>query len=72
MHKRVTSIGIIAILMFSILTPCIMQFSNASENNNTPGWNDYKYRQEIILPINTSSEHAKYQPIDIQINLNNT
>ena len=35
---------------------------------NSDWWDEnWDFRQELIIPIDTSSEHAKYQPIDIHI-----
>ena len=35
-------------------------------------WDDaWSFRQEIIIPIDTSNEQAKYQPIDLHISLDN-
>ena len=36
-------------------------------------WDEnWSFRQEIILPINTDNQHAHYQPIDIRIEFNNS
>ena len=42
-----------------------------STNNQSWSDNDWSYRQEIYIPIDTSSENAKYQPIDTHIKFNN-
>jgi len=61
-------ISIIVILLFlTILVP-----TSISEDE-TPWWdNNWPYRQEICVPINTSEDYAKYQPIDILINFENS
>ena len=36
--------------------------------NDSNWWDeDWSFRQELFIPINTSSEQAKYQPVDTQI-----
>jgi hypothetical protein len=46
-------------------------YSSVAEEE--PWWNDnWSFRQEIIVPINTSDENSKYQPIDVHIILNQT
>ena len=51
--------------MFSILIPTI------HSENNTIWWDeDWDFRQQIDIPINTSNEQAKFQPIDINVDSN--
>lgn len=55
----------------------LLSISNISLNVNAqqeelPSWNtNWRYRQEIILPISTDNKYAKFQPIDIEINFKN-
>ena len=53
--------------MFSILIPTM------HSENNTRWWDeDWDFRQQIDIPINTSNEQAKFQPIDISVEFKNT
>jgi len=61
------TILIIIILSFTILAP------NISSENKKPRWNEnYSFDKEIILPIDTSKDQAKFQPIDIKIDFEKT
>jgi len=62
--KKIIIVNIILILFISPL----LSISVSSENGTFPTWNkDWAFRQEIILPIETKSPYAKFQPIDIHI-----
>ena len=57
--------------IFLLIALPVLQNSTLSQNTK-PWWNDnWEYRQEITIPIDTSNFHAKNQPIDIRINFNN-
>jgi hypothetical protein len=60
--KKSAILGVFLLLLFSIVNIPVSSQSNVS-------WWDqnYKYRQEIDIPIDTSLEIAKYQPVDIRI-----
>lgn len=66
MQKRlVTSLLLINIILISSLT------INSSANDEIH-WNpDWSFKQKIKIPINTSNENAKFQPIDIPIEFQN-
>jgi len=67
MQKRL----IVYIILFNILLTVFIP--NISRAEESPWWNEnWSYRQEIFIPIDTSDNYAKYQPIDIPINFNNT
>ena len=43
-----------------------------SEANEPPIWDkNYKFRQELILPISTENPSTKFQPMDFEINFKN-
>lgn len=64
--KRLIVSIILANLLFSLIIPTSLSI------NEDSWWNkDYSYRQELRLPINTSSKYVQYQPIDISIKLKN-
>jgi len=47
--------------------------SNISSENIEPKWNyDYSFYNELLIPIDTSKEQAKFQPIDIHIDFENS
>ena len=49
-----------------------ISFNTTSEKNQPPIWdNNYKFRQELILPIFTGGPSAKFQPMDFEIYLKN-
>jgi hypothetical protein len=62
-------------LLISILL--ILFLSNISLNNTSEAkeptiWDqNYKFKQELILPISTDNPYAKFQPMDFEINFNN-
>jgi len=63
--RKIGIISIFLILLFSIIN------IPASSQSNVSWWDQsYSYRQEITVPIDTSLEIAKYQPIDIRITFN--
>ncbi len=67
MSKRLIVYIILSIILLSIFIP----YNSTAEE--APWWNkNWSFRQEIIIPIDTSDEYAKYQPIDIHISFNNT
>ena len=57
------------IIVFLIIYPI-----NAIDTLNTSNWWDdrWSYREEIEIPIDTSKEEAKFQPIDIHIVFDNS
>jgi hypothetical protein len=67
MTKRLFVLIILSNILLSVFIP----YSLTAEEE--PWWNDdWAFRQEINIPINTSDEIAKYQPIDINLGFNNT
>ncbi len=63
MYKRLVGIIILINILISILVPTLVSEPLPDE---LPWWdNEYESRKELIIPINTSNKQAKYQPIDI-------
>ncbi|KYK23653.1 hypothetical protein AYK24_07170 [Thermoplasmatales archaeon SG8-52-4] len=63
MYKRIVGIIILTNILISLLVPTLFSEPLPDE---PPWWNDeYNYRKELIIPIDTSKKQAKYQPIDI-------
>jgi len=62
MHKNKTlAYFILIVLMISMLV-----INVSSEEDSLSFWNnEWSYREEIVLPIDTADNIAKYQPIDI-------
>lgn len=61
----------IAYFIIILLISPVLTMSVSSEDNSLPTWNaNWSYRQEIILPISTEKPQAKFQPIDLHIELN--
>jgi len=60
--KKSVILGVFLLLLFSMINTPVSSQSNIS-------WWDqnYSYRQEIDVPIDTSIDLAKYQPVDIRI-----
>ena len=57
----------ISLILFSIISPIKI----ATDDNSW--WNiDWSYRFKINIPIDTSMENSKFQPIDTHIIFNNT
>jgi hypothetical protein len=51
----------------------VFTISTSSDGTSIPSWNkDWRYRQEIILPISTDKPHAIFQPIDLLIEFENS
>ena len=61
MRKKSVTYLILSLILISILVP-----ASLSEEDNS-WWHDWSYRQEIEIPIDTSVEQAKHQPIDQRI-----
>ena len=54
------------LIIFTLLFSCSPLVSS---NGNGDWWNtDWSYRLKLDIPIDTSLEEAKYQPVDIKIN----
>ena len=67
MHKKLVGMLIFLIILESLLVP------TGLSSDETSWWNEnWSFRQEIIIPINTSYEEAKFQPIDIYLEFNNS
>ena len=63
MSKRLIGYIILANLLLSAIIPINLLADEA------PWWDDnWSYRQEIVITINTSLDNTKYQPIDITVN----
>ena len=68
MNKKLVGYIIVSIIFLSILVP-----TSFSVSDEAPWWNEnWSYREEIVIPIDTSLEEAAYQPIDILIEFNNS
>lgn len=68
MQKNTLVYTILILLIFS----SVLTINVSSEQNNLSYWNkEWKYRQEIKIPISTNQESAKYQPIDISFEFKN-
>jgi len=62
MHKNKTLVYIILIFLFS----SVITINVSSQQDDLKYWNeDWSYREEIKIPISTSKEQAKFQPIDV-------
>ena len=67
MRKSLVGIITFIIILESLLVPTSLSSDGSS------WWNDnWSFRQEIIVPINTSFQEAKFQPIDIYFEFNNS
>ncbi len=65
MNKRVVALLIMALFItssFVLITSPADEISFWNEN--------WSFREEIIIPIDTKDDSAKYQPIDINVNFN--
>ena len=63
MSRRLIGYIILANLLVSAIIPINLLA------DEVPWWDDeWDFREEIVVPINTSLDYAKYQPIDITIN----
>jgi hypothetical protein len=61
-YKKLIGCILLANLVFSMFIPVTLSIDEAL------WWDEnWSFRQEIILPINTSSKHAHHLPIDIRI-----
>ena len=62
----------VAYIIVLILISPVLTISSLSKDTTPPTWNnDWAYKQEINLPIQTLEDFAKFQPIDIHIEFNN-
>ena len=59
--------------MFIIINFLILSLIPLSSGNSENSWWDHNwsFRQEITIPIDTSTSISKFQPIDLKINFNN-
>lgn len=65
MSKRLIGYIILANLLLTAIIPISLLA------DEIPWWNDnWSFRIEVDIPIDTSNEHAKFQPIDIALNFN--
>lgn len=61
----------IVYLMIILLILPVLTLTVLSEENIIPQWNsNWSNRQEIIIPILTGTDQAKFQPIDMYIDFN--
>jgi len=61
-------------LLFSIfiVTMLILPVQPAQSKNASDWWDDeWSFRQKIDIPIDTSLDHAKYQPVDTHVEFTN-
>ena len=69
-HMRYKKIMLICIILL-LLAPAI-SFNTISDAVSPPVWNkNWKFREEIFIPISTSDSSAKYQPIDMYFEFDN-
>ena len=63
---KLTTNIVLFLLIFSILL-------NSSYAQTEPIWwdNNWSYREEINIPIDTNDENSHYQPVDIRLEFNN-
>ena len=62
---------ICTIILSNILLSVIIPISLSADE--TSWWNDnWSFREKIDIPIDTSDEHARYQPLDIHLDFNYT
>jgi len=67
MSNRLIGYIILSNILLSVLIPVSLSADEA------PWWNDnWSFREKINIPIDTSDEYARYQPIDIHLDFNNT
>jgi len=67
MLRKLIGYSILTILLLSTLVP----ISPLAEE--TPWWDiSWSFKEEVIVPINTSDDLAKFQPIDISFKFNNS
>ncbi|HEC75645.1 MAG TPA: hypothetical protein ENI33_00090 [Thermoplasmatales archaeon] len=64
MLKRFT----VTLLIFTIILSFIQFYG---EEGNASAIKDFSFKQEISIPIDTSLEMAKFQPVDMRINFEN-
>ena len=63
----------IAYIIILLISSSMLAISSVAEDDTPPNWNkNWTYKQEIILPISTSSENAKFQPIDIRMSFDHS
>ena len=63
------NIILIVLIIYCLLFPLI---TVPSRSESKIWWDvNWSYRQEIIIPIDTGSEQAKFQPIDTRVKFNN-
>jgi len=69
MNKRLIS----SLLLANLILVLFMPISLTALPDDDIWWNDnWSFREEIDLPIDTSNEQAIYQPIDIKVNFEET
>ncbi|MCK4364575.1 MAG: hypothetical protein KAW45_00835 [Thermoplasmatales archaeon] len=67
MLRKLIGYSVLAILLLSTLVP----ISPLAEE--TPWWdNNWSFKEEVLIPINTSDDLAKFQPIDFSFKFNNS
>ena len=67
MSNRLIGYIILSNILLSVLIPVSLPA------DETPWWNDnWSFREKIEIPIDTSDENARYQPMDIHLDFNNT
>ena len=70
MYKRLVGCVLLANIVLAIVIPTTLL---ASPSDETPWWNDdWSFRKELIIPIDTGREYARYQPVDIYIEFNDS
>ena len=55
-----------------VLVSPVLTMSVVSDDHSPPTWRrDWRYQQEIVIPISTDDPHAIFQPIDLLIEFEN-
>lgn len=63
-HTRVS----IRVLFLTLLLVCMFSLPAQSQDDAPTFWNqDWSYRQQLNLPIDTRHPHGSFQPIDLQV-----
>ena len=70
--KQVSHLSLIWFVLFTLLTSCFCINTISYENIKTTDIEELAYKQEITIPIDTSQEESKFQPIDTTIEFSNS
>jgi len=65
--NKVSHLTLILFVIFTFISSCFCITTISYKNNKTTYIEELAYKQEIIIPIDTSQEDSKFQPIDTTI-----